>query len=57
MVEMSGGAQALKSVKACGLVYNVKDVLKTKITLTFGENHHYIGKYLRDSVDKMKYED
>ena len=56
-VDISGGRNArLKGVKACGVSYGGKDILKLKISDTYA-NNYYARRDLIDAIDSLTYED
>ena len=55
-VEMSGGNHVLKGVKACGVAYSTKDILKMKVNKAY-EDFFYVKTDLIKSIDSMMYED
>ncbi|XP_063685944.1 uncharacterized protein LOC134819747 [Bolinopsis microptera] len=58
-VEMFGGNAALKGVKACGVSYNVKEVLKAKVREAYSlkKDLYYVRMHLDKSINNMTYED
>ena len=55
-VEISGGSSGLKGVKACGVSYGGKDILKLKISDTYA-NNYFARRDLIDAIDSLSYED
>ncbi|XP_063678769.1 uncharacterized protein LOC134814536 [Bolinopsis microptera] len=55
-VEILGGNQVLKGVKACGVSYSTKDILKLKVNQAY-EDFYYVRTHLTGSIDSMTYED
>ena len=55
-VELNGGSSGLKGVKACGVSYGGKDILKLKISDAF-DNHSLVKNDLFNAVESMAYED
>jgi len=55
-VEMSRGNQVLKGVKACGVSYSTKDILKMKVNQAY-EDYYYVRTHLIGAIDSITYED
>jgi len=55
-VEMLGGNQVLTGVKACGVSYSTKDILKMKVNQIY-EGFYYVRNHLFRAIDSMTYED
>ncbi|KAL5263622.1 hypothetical protein ACHWQZ_G008852 [Mnemiopsis leidyi] len=52
----SGPGQGLKGVKACGVSYGGKDIMKLKINHAF-DNHFFVKRDLIKAMEGVKYED
>ena len=55
-VELSGGNHVLEGVKACGVEYDAKTILKMKVNSAY-EDFYYVRQHLVNSIDSMAYED
>ena len=55
-VEMSEGYPILNGVKARGIVYTTKGLLRTKLYMSLQEFPN-IRKLVKNSIDRMEYED
>ena len=55
-VQMSGGGEVLKGVKACGVSYSTKDILKVKVNQAY-EYFDHVRPDLIGIIDSMTYED
>ena len=55
-VQMSGGGEVLKGVKACGVSYSTKDILKLKVNQAY-EDYYYVRRDLIGAIDSITYED
>jgi len=55
-VQMSGGGKVLKGVKACGVSYSTKDILKVKVNQAY-EYFDHVRPDLIGIIDSMTYED
>jgi len=55
-VEMFGGGPVLKGVKACGIDYSTKSILKMKLYNSL-QDFYYVRREVQDSIDRMEFED
>jgi len=55
-VEMFGGNPVLKGVKACGTSFSAKGILKRKLYDSL-RDYYFVRKHVKDSIERMEYED
>ena len=55
-IEMKGDASVLQDIKAAGMCYGAKDILKMKV-MEFYKQYYYLRSNIDKIVEEMVYED